>query len=338
LNSLSYRVVNLLGWVVLGDIVNKFRVSIGLPPQTGAVYDATPHLCCFSEIVVPRPSDWPAKVHETGYWILPSKTEFIPSKELADFLENGIAPVYLGLGSMPLWDSKDLLKKFCKVLAKIGLRGIFATSWENPDVLKEVTEPHVVVIKGAPHEWLFPRCAAAIHHGGAGTTAASLRAGIPTIIFPVLADQPYWAARIAQLNVGPPKFFSIKEINEATLEIQIKAALESGIIEKAKKIGELLKNEENGAEKAVRVIENYVGEYQNKSGIQLEWAKDNEINTCTDCKSEFTFFTRKHHCRSCGNIFCGTCVTTMYHLPNYLTPQLACNSCAKARELKIAKK
>jgi len=242
--------------------------------------------------------------------------------------------VYLGLGSMPLWDSKELLLMFCKVLSNLGLRGIFATSWENPDKLMEVVEPHVLIIKGAPHEWLFPRCAAAIHHGGAGTTAASLRAGIPTIIFPVLADQPFWAGRIAQLNVGPSKFFSIRELTELTLYTQIKAVLNSEIVEKAKKLGELLKKE-NGTEKAVQVIENYIAENQDKSGILLEWAKDNEINTCTECKSKFDFFTRKHHCRSCGSIFCATCLNALYNIPNYLTPQLICNSCAKARELKI---
>jgi len=333
LNSLTYKVVNSLSWVVISDLVNKFRTSIGLPVQSSAIYEATPHLCCFSELVVPRASDWPAKkVYETGYWILPPKSEFTPSKELSDFLGNGIAPVYLGLGSMPLWDSKELLLIFSKVLSKLGLRGIFATSWENPDKLIEVAEPHVLVIKGAPHEWLFPRCAAAIHHGGAGTTAACLRAGIPTIIFPVLADQPYWANRIGQLGVGPLKFYSIKELNENTLFIQIKTILSPEIIEKAKKLGELLKKE-NGTEKAVQVIENYMVENQNKSGILLEWAKDNEINTCLECKSVFNFFTRKHHCRSCGNIFCATCLHTTYFIPNYEYAQLVCNSCIKAREL-----
>jgi sterol 3beta-glucosyltransferase len=142
----------------------------------------------------------------TGYWFLDHRDDgddWDPPAPLADFLAAGEPPVYVGFGSMGF--GKGAKERRDAVLAALrvhGLRGIVATGWGGIAPGEAGTDD-VLVLEGAPHEWLFPRVAAVVHHGGAGSTAAGIRAGRPTLVVPFLGDQPFWGARVQALGVGP---------------------------------------------------------------------------------------------------------------------------------------
>ena len=122
---------------------------------------------------------------------------------MVDFLAAGEPPVYVGFGSMGF--GKGANERRDAVLAALdvhGLRGIIATGWGGI-ASGEAGTDGVLVLEGAPHEWLFPRVTAVVHHGGAGSTAAGIRAGRPTLVVPFLGDQPFWGARVHALGVGP---------------------------------------------------------------------------------------------------------------------------------------
>jgi UDP:flavonoid glycosyltransferase YjiC (YdhE family) len=179
--------------------------------------------------VVPRPADYPESVLISGYWTIPESTDYTPPEDLVQFLDGGDAPVYMGFGSMPMRDLPGVARSFSTILKRLGKRGILCIGWSDRKSITEDLGEHVLLIDGAPHEWLFPRCVMAIHHGGAGTVAATLRAGIPCVVFSVLMDQPFWQKRCVALGVAPQTRRTIIELNEQTLEEQISAALDSQV-------------------------------------------------------------------------------------------------------------
>ena len=135
-------------------------------------------LYAFSEHVVPRPPDWPEDVVVTGYWFHDSDQSWRPPPSLAEFIDGGAPPVYIGFGSMFTRRAEEITKIVLKTVGRTGQRAVISTGWgglrpENPP-------DDVHVVDGVPHDWLFPRMAAVVHHGGAGTTAAGLRAGKPS--------------------------------------------------------------------------------------------------------------------------------------------------------------
>ncbi len=189
-------------WIVAREKTNEFRRNLGLPEHSIASYTrathAVPTLYGFSPQVVPPPDDWGANVHATGYWFL-DEPDWQPPDDLVRFLEAGAPPVYVGFGSMPSRDPQKTYDLIAAALAQSGQRGIIASGWSGQI---SVQSESIYVIDHAPHDWLFQRVAAVVHHGGAGTTAAGLRAGKPALVIPHLADQPYWGRRIHELGVG----------------------------------------------------------------------------------------------------------------------------------------
>ncbi|MFC6659857.1 glycosyltransferase [Deinococcus multiflagellatus] len=154
-----------------------------------------------SPSVVPRPSDWPAHAHLTGAWFLP-QGPWTPPADLEAFLAAGPAPVSIGFGSMGLRDPADTTALVLDALAQTGQRAVLLSGWgglaagDLPD--------HVFAASPLPHSWLFPRVSAVVHHGGAGTTAAGLRAGVPSVITPFLAINPSGASACAPWAQAPP--------------------------------------------------------------------------------------------------------------------------------------
>ncbi|WP_370963074.1 glycosyltransferase [Amycolatopsis sp. cg9] len=195
--QLSFRVVDALAWQLLRPEIDRWRSgTLGLPaagvrgPRRGA-----PVLCGFSGAVVPRPPDWPAHVHVTGYWFLDAG-RWRPGPKLRDFLAAGPPPVYVGFGSMRPAEAAKTFEVVRTSLRRAGVRGLLATEGDfDADDLLTVAD--------VPHDWLFPRTAGVVHHGGAGTTAAALRAGVPALVCPVFSDQPYWGERVSRLSAGP---------------------------------------------------------------------------------------------------------------------------------------
>ncbi len=189
-------------WIVAREKTNEFRRRLGLAEHSIASYTrathALPTLYGFSPLVVPPPSDWRANVHATGYWFL-DEPDWQPPDDLVRWLRAGAPPVYIGFGSMPSRDPQQTSSLMTAALQQTGQRGIIASGWGGN---LSTQSDSIYVVDHAPHDWLFPRVAAVVHHGGAGTTAAGLRAGKPTLVIPHLADQPYWGRRVHELGVG----------------------------------------------------------------------------------------------------------------------------------------
>lgn len=317
-----------LQWLVLGPYINEFRSELKLPEAFNVGLDCIPVLQMFSTLVVPRPKDYPSHVIDTGYWVLPPE-DYIPDSDLEDFLNDGSPPVYIGFGSMPVKHKQKIVDLFSSALKKTNQRAIYCGGWSNISDLK--VPENIFFIKGAPHEWLLPQCCMAFHHGGAGTTAASLRAGIPTIILSVLVDQPFWSSRVVDLGVGQSEPCALRDITETYLKHQIKHCLKDSVKKAAAELGKKLINED-GTHLGASYIISYATKNRNPGIKQMDYKADSTTDCCMDCKEKFTFFLRKHHCMSCGNIYCAKCVK-YFDLPNYETWRYCCRSCAEIRNL-----
>ena len=248
------------------------RMQAGLPPLTpddlwSLWFDpAQPTINGWSSVISPSLPDWPESVHVTGYWAMDVKDQvakFQPSAELRAFLEAGEPPVYLGWGSMVAGTSEQISRFAVEAAMGAGVRAVVLGGWAALSLdslpvgpLREYAAANVLFYAGSlAHEWLFPRCAAAVHHGGAGTVAAVLRCGIPNIVTPVFIDQFYWARRVQALRVGVGFSEPLRSIGAPALAAAIKECLTSPEIKAtAKTLGKQLKDERPGAETAADVV------------------------------------------------------------------------------------
>jgi UDP:flavonoid glycosyltransferase YjiC (YdhE family) len=261
-NRLSFGAVDQLGWQLLRPFVNPWRREVlGLPklPLRGPMHRVrdVPVLCCFSEVVVPRPADWPSNVHLTGYWFL-DEPAWTPSAALAEFLAGGPPPVYVGFGSMVPRDPEEMLRVVRSALCRAGLRGVVTGgAWRETGTLTNAAatgDDALFLIEDVPHSWLFPRVAAVVHHGGAGTTAAGLRAGTPTVVCPFFGDQLFWGERVAALGAGPPPL-PVKGLDARTLAARVSAAVgDPGIRTRAAVAGRRIRAED-GIGRACAILE-----------------------------------------------------------------------------------
>jgi sterol 3beta-glucosyltransferase len=210
-----------------------------------------PYLYGFSEHVVPRPADWPAAHRISGYWFLDQASQWEPPGALTDFLDSGPPPVYMGFGSMPGDVARNMLRLSVEAIGKTGQRAILLGGWGEAGGLE--SPDHILTLTSAPHDWLFPRVSAVVHHGGAGTTAAGLRAGKPTLVVPFFADQPFWGRRIHELGAGPEPV-SPKELTAGRLAQAIQEAVtDAAIAARAEALGEKIRKED-GVGRAVDFI------------------------------------------------------------------------------------
>lgn len=201
-----------VGWQLYGNSASQFRrTTLGLPPQSRSESEAqflrVPFILCYSPHVVPPAPDWPPNVQTTGFLFLDEKGEQIwqPPDRLRSFLqagkEQGAPTISIGFGSMTGEAGKRMSQLVVEAVQRSGVQAVLLSGWAG---LGDVDLPQTVLrLDAVPHDWLFPRMDAVVHHGGAGSTAASLRAGAPTIIVPHLADQPFWGSRVHALGVGP---------------------------------------------------------------------------------------------------------------------------------------
>jgi UDP:flavonoid glycosyltransferase YjiC (YdhE family) len=208
-NFLSYGVASTLMWAGVSDVVNAFReTTLGLRPldlaEGSAILDdaEVPFTYLFPESVVPRPADWGPHIDLANFVFWEQGASFEPPAELAAFLAAGDPPVYVGFGSSVVPDPAALTRVVFDGLARAGMRGVVSRGWG--DLGTGAVPDHVHMIDDCPHDWLFPRCRIVCHHGGAGTTAAGLRAGLPTVVVPFFGDQFFWGQVVADAGAGPP--------------------------------------------------------------------------------------------------------------------------------------
>ncbi len=258
-NKLGYSLIT-MGYSAYRGMVNTFRQeSLGIDklPRSGSVLtevagQPVPVLHAFSNYVLPRPQDWPDNAYVTGYWFLDQSDGWKPSPELESFLAAGEPPVYVGFGSMAGRDPKRLTNIVIEALQRAQVRGVIATGWGG---LETMSLPDTIFkIDQAPHDWLFPRMAAVVHHGGAGTTAASLRAGRPTIICPFMGDQPFWGQRVKTLGVGsqpiPQKQLTAQKLADAIREVTTNPTIRQN----AEVLGQKIR-QEDGIDNAIALIQ-----------------------------------------------------------------------------------
>ena len=175
-----------------------------------------PILYGLSPSVIAKPSDW-QNTHITGYWFLDEAPDWSPPLALLEFLQSGSPPVFIGFGSMVSRNPEETADLVLQAISLTGQRAILQSGWSG--LSKRDLPDTVFMVDSVPHSWLFPQVAAVVHHGGAGTTAAGLRAGIPTIVIPFFGDQPFWGRRVAELGVGtapiPRKELTAERLAEA---------------------------------------------------------------------------------------------------------------------------
>ncbi|MEU3776218.1 glycosyltransferase [Streptomyces sp. NPDC032472] len=252
-NRLSYGAVDLGSWMVFRRFVNAWRrESLGLPALSLSApfrqVRQAPVLCAFSPTVVPRPSDWGPNVHVTGFWHhdLPL---WKPSRRLLAFLAGGPPPVYVGFGSMRTSDAQATDALVRMALRRANLRGVLPGD-------PATSEDDILVVGDTPHDWLFPRMAAVVHHGGAGTTASALRAGRPSLVCPFFGDQPYWAARVHELGAGPAPL-PVRELTVAALAQRLQVLTRhASYAEAARRLGRVLEAED-GTARACEVLDQF---------------------------------------------------------------------------------
>lgn len=263
-NLFTHSIPGLLGQLFGGALwnpINTWRArTLKLPPISIAEFrrvhaERVPVLYGYSPSVVPRPADWSAHVHVTGYWFFDRPSSWRPPADLVAFMEAGPPPVYLGFGSMPDRNAQATTEIILEALRRAGRRGIVLTGWGG--LQKSVLPESVFGIEDIPHEWLFPQVAAVVHHGGAGTTAAGLRAGVPSVVVPFFGDQPFWGDQVAALGVGPrpiPK----KRLSVERLATAIVAATgDAAMAGRAAALGRRIR-EERGVDEAVAAFHQHL--------------------------------------------------------------------------------
>jgi sterol 3beta-glucosyltransferase len=258
-NLATHKIFEKILWFASSAAVKRFwRAEFGRAPEWFACpypkqnTRTLPTITSCSNYVFPRPKDWPAHVTNTGYWFLNDEADWQPSEDLLHFIQGGTPPVYVGFGSLgdPA-QAAQTTELVIRALKRSGQRGILATGWQGMSHMEALPEG-IFILESAPHAWLFPQMAAVVHHGGAGTTAAGLRAGVPGIIVPFSNDQFAWGRRVYELGVGP-KPIPRKNLTTERLSEAINAALGKEIKAAAKDLGEKIQSE-NGAETAAKII------------------------------------------------------------------------------------
>ncbi|OAA73722.1 UDP-glucose:sterol glycosyltransferase [Cordyceps fumosorosea ARSEF 2679] len=266
-NYMTYVMFDNIFWKATAQQVNRWRNKTLRLPNTSLEKmqpNKVPFLYNFSPCVVAPPLDFSDWIRITGYWFLDEGDNYTPPKELADFIQkardDGKKLVYVGFGSIIVNDPAKMTREVIDAVLKADVRCILSKGWsdrisskDDPDK-KRVEEPEmppeIHVIKSAPHDWLFKQIDAAAHHGGSGTTGASLRAGIPTIIRPFFGDQYFFASRVEDLGVGVwVKKWGTNSFGRALWEV----TRNERMIVKAKVLGEQIRKD-HGVDMAIQSI------------------------------------------------------------------------------------
>lgn len=260
LNRLTYHAVRSGSRPFRGMVAEWRRTRLGLGPRREGEYvqggRPIPVLHAFSRHVVPPPADWPSEAVVTGYWFPRRSRAWEPPADLDAFLEAGPPPVYVGFGSVAGIDRDGITRMVSAALGRAGVRGILATGTGAAPALLSDT---VLAIPGAPHDWLFPRMAAVVHHGGAGTTAAGLAAGRPTVICPATTDQPFWGRVVHELGAGPVPI-PRKQLTVERLAEGIRAAMTDGEMRRrAASLGEAIRAEDGVARAVEEILRRVAG-------------------------------------------------------------------------------
>ncbi|KAI9768856.1 MAG: hypothetical protein M1840_004670 [Geoglossum simile] len=255
-NFMSYPLVEMVTWQGLGDLVNRFRVkTLGLEPMStlwapGQTHRLkVPYTYLWSPGLVPKPADWGTQIDIAGFVFLDLASAFKPPTSLVKFLESGDHPIYIGFGSIVPDDPDRFTQLIFEAIKKTGVRALVSKGWG--ELGSDDVPDNVYMLENTPHDWIFPRVSAVIHHGGAGTTAIGLKCSKPTMIVPFFGDQPFWGAMTAKAGAGYHKAVPYKHLTPDILAEGIKECLSPAARENAEKLAKRIAEEGEGAENAV---------------------------------------------------------------------------------------
>jgi sterol 3beta-glucosyltransferase len=296
LNRSLYRIKGLVYPKTIKPRFDMMREICGLPLASytdGSRVKVWPHnlpqICAVSPGLCPQPADWPAQKVMSGWWLLSSGSDYTPPPELVEFLKH--KPVYIGFGSM------KGNPEFCTMLSTLaikslrlaGVRGVLLGGWagltrESLDTstdegkrLQAWAEENVFEIESCPHDWLFPQCAAVVHHGGAGTLAAGIRAGCPTIVCATQSDQPFHGSIVQARGIG--RYLGM--VGSAKLTAESMAAgieevtADKSIIAAAQAISAQVQSED-GAANAISFIDKMTASFSYPWPIKNEYNKQQQ--------------------------------------------------------------
>jgi sterol 3beta-glucosyltransferase len=258
LNPLSFHIMRQMIWqpfrstdkIVRKKVLNLPNSSFWGPYKSKEL-SKHPILYGFSPSVIPPPSDWDSNSIVTGYWYLDPPSNWAPPQELLDFIEAGSPPIFIGFGSMSSQNPQATTNLILKALEQTKQRGIILSGWGG--MQKTDLPKSVLMVDSVPFSWLFPRMGAVVHHGGAGSTAFGLRAGVPSIIIPFFADQPFWGNQVAKLGVGPKPIPRRKLTIEKLAKAIRLATTDETMRQRASDLGSKIQTE-NGVDSAVAAI------------------------------------------------------------------------------------
>jgi len=257
-NLLSSQLVMHLGWMGARPMLNRARKNtFDLPPASLNGIAATsplkgfPAIYGFSPSVIPKPADWRAEDHITGYWFLDPPDGWTPPPDLLNFLRTGPPPLYIGFGSIGNRNPEETTELVLQALEKTQQRAILLSGWGG---LQKMDFPaSIFMLDSITFTWLFSQVAAVIHHGGAGTTSAGLRAGVPSIVIPFLGDQYFWGRRVQDLGVGPAPIPRSKLTVDRLAQAINEAVTNTTMRQRAAKLGAKIQAED-GIANAVKII------------------------------------------------------------------------------------
>ncbi|KAH9670930.1 sterol 3-beta-glucosyltransferase ugt80a2 [Citrus sinensis] len=254
---LSYQIVDALIWLGIRDMINDFRkkrLNLRRVTYLSGSYSSpldVPYAYIWSPHLVPKPkADWGPKIDVVGFCFLDLASTYEPPDSLVKWLEDGEKPIYIGFGSLPVEEPEKMTEIIVKALEITGHRGIINKGWGGLGNLAE-SKDFLYLLDNCPHDWLFSRCLAVVHHGGAGTTAAGLKAACPTTIVPFFGDQPFWGERVHARGLGPAPI-PVDEFSLDKLVDAIRFMLHPKVKERAVELAKAMENEDGvtGAVKA----------------------------------------------------------------------------------------
>ncbi|RPB15250.1 UDP-Glycosyltransferase/glycogen phosphorylase [Morchella conica CCBAS932] len=262
-NYFTYVLFDNVFWKATAGQINRWRKkTLGLTRTSldKLQPNKVPFLYNFSPSVVIPPLDYSDWIRVTGYWFLDSPSDYIPPKELTDFItrarKDGKKLVYVGFGSITVADPDAMTRTVVESILKADVRCILSKGWSDRLQKKDAQMPEISLpseihqIQSAPHDWLFKQIDAAVHHGGAGTTGASLRAGIPTVVKPFFGDQYFFGQRVEDMGVG----ICVKKLNVQAFSRALWECTNNEVmITKADMLGKQIRSE-NGVETAIQAI------------------------------------------------------------------------------------
>ena len=262
-NYISYAMIELLSWQGLGDIINRFRAKcLGLDPVSliwapGMLQRLRiPHTYCWSPALIPKPNDWGPHISISGFYFLNLASDYTPAPDLQAFLDKGPTPVYIGFGSIVLDDPNAMTELVFEAARKTGQRVLLSKGWGGMGADELTIPDNVFMLGNVPHDWLFKHVSCVVHHGGAGTTAAGITAGRPTIVVPFFGDQPFWGAMVARAGAGP-KPIPHKKLTAERLVEAINFCLEPETLERAKELASKIA-EERGTDMGAQSFHQYL--------------------------------------------------------------------------------